>query len=479
MSSTTLPTSNPRKKLALLYWGIILVLIIGGAVYWLIFWRFKEWTNDCYVEGNQVYITPLHHGFVTSIHTDDTFLVKKGEVLVELDKTDFLIEFDRAKENLAQVVREVCQKFHQVFVYRSEIEVRKASLIRDAQDFEHRLGVLAESGVSLEDYEHAVARLRTSYFSLQTTETLYEQALSLVQNTSVMDHPLVAEAADKMRDAWVNLYRCTIYSPVEGLAAQRTIQVGMWIPSGTPLMSVIPLDQIWVNANFKETQLRHMRIGQRAKITADLYGKDVVFHGRIVGLPGVAGNAVSLLPPQNLSGNWIKIVQRLPCRVALDPEELKEHPLRIGLSCEATVDLSDPGDLVPNSTKGSPLYETPIFEGEEFGDRLFIDSIIAANMDPSLMKYSSIPLEIIPIERLELGSAIKEALLANRKSPLAPPLPQNMQKKETIAPEIVPDPGELILDGEEEQEIVERVSRMVQEILREESVENLTLTLPE
>jgi len=461
----------PRTKLSILYWGIVLALVIAAALYWLLSWQFKEWTNDCYVEGNQVYITPLHEGFVTSIHTDDTFLVKKGEPLVELDKTDFLIEFDHAKENLAQVVREVCQKFHQVFVFSSDIEGKKASLIKTAQDFEHRHGVIAASGVSLEDYEHAVAALRESYFALRTTETLYEQALALVQNTSVLDHPLVVAAADRMRDAWVKLYRCTIYAPVDGLAAQRTIQVGMWINSGTPLMSVIPLDQIWVNANFKETQLRHMRIGQRVKVTSDLYGKEVVFHGRIVGLPGVAGNAVSLLPPQNLSGNWIKIVQRLPVRVALEPEELKEHPLRIGLSCEATVDLTDSGPLVPTSTKGSPLYETNIFQEEETGDRLFIDAVIAANMDPNLRNYSTSPLESMPIERLELGRVIKEAILENRQEPLAPPLPRNMPE-EPVAPEIAP-----INDTEEEQEIVDRVSRMVEEILKEESAMNLELNL--
>ena len=454
--------------MALIYWAVIALLVIAGALYWLTSWQFREWTNDCYVEGNQVYITPLHHGFVTSIHTDDTFLVRKGQPLVELDKTDFLIEFDRAKENLAQVVREVCQKFHQVFIYQSGIEEKKATLIRDAQDFEHRLGVIAESAVSLEDYEHAVAALRSSYFALQTIETLYEQALSLVQNTSILNHPLVSAAADRMRQAWVNLYRCTIHSPVDGLAAQRTIQVGMWIDSGSLLMSVVPLDQIWVNANFKETQLRHMRIGQRVKVTSDLYGKGVVFHGRIVGLPGVAGNAVSLLPPQNLSGNWIKIVQRLPVRVALEPEELKEHPLRIGLSCEATVDLTDPGELVPVSSKGSPLYETPIFREEETGDRCFIDAVIANNLDPNLRTYSVCPLESVPLQRLELGDVIREAIIENRRSPLTPPL----LRKEAIAPEIAP-----LVDEEEEQAIVERVSQLVQEILKEESVMNLQLDL--
>jgi hypothetical protein len=198
-----------------------------------------------------------------------------------------------------------------------------------------------------------------------------------------------------------------------------------------------------------------------------------------VRVPGVAGNAVSLLPPQNLSGNWIKIVQRLPVRVALDPEELKEHPLRIGLSCEATVNLSDPGELVPTSTQGSPLYETPIFEIEEKGDRNFINSVIAANMDPTLKEYSTCPLLSISIEPLHLSSVIQEALLENRSSPLAPPLPPGMKTKEVLAPEIVPDPGEQILTVEDEEEVVKKVSQMVQEILRDEAVMNLQIHLAE
>jgi membrane fusion protein (multidrug efflux system) len=160
-------------------------------------------------------------------------------------------------------------------------------------------------------------------------------------------------------------------------------------------MSVIPLDQIWVNANFKETQLKRVRIGQKVKIHSDLYGWDVIFHGRVVGLPGAAGNAFSLLPPQNLSGNWIKIVQRLPVRVELDQEELKNHPLRIGLSMEATVNLRNQKGLrVPTTTKGSPLYETPIFEIEERGDKNLIEKIIRENMDPLIAQYEETPLQI-------------------------------------------------------------------------------------
>ena len=381
-----------KRKMLIWYLSVCLLVSIVAFVYWFILWRHREYTNDAYVEGNQVYITPLHSGFLTAIHTDDTFLVKQGQLLIELDETDAKIGLDRAKEHLANIVREVCQMIHAVFAYRSEIEMKKAEFIKTAQDYEHRENVIAEGGVSLEDFEHAIAGLRSSFFSLQMTEILYDKALAAVQNVSITGHPSVLAAADAVRDAWVKLYRCKIYSPVEGLAAQRTIQVGMWVESGTPLLSVIPLDQIWVNANYKETQMKRMRLGQQVKLTVDLYGDDVLFNGRIIGLPGGAGNAFSLLPPQNLSGNWIKIVQRLPVRVALDPDQLKQHPLRIGLSTEATTDTRDnQGLIVPTSTYGSPLYETPIFKKEEIGDQAFIKQIIEINIDPLLQDYLYTP----------------------------------------------------------------------------------------
>jgi membrane fusion protein (multidrug efflux system) len=390
----TTPPSR-RKKVVLIFLVVCGILGMAFGCLWFFYLRFIAYTDDAYVEGNQVYITPLKSGFITAIHSDDTYLVKKGQVLVDLDKTDATIALNQAKENLAQVVREVCQMFHQVFVYEADIEVKKAEYIKSAQDFEHRRDVIEEGGVSVEDFEHAIAALSSSYYSLQLTEFLYEKALSLVQGTSIKAHPLILEAADRVREAWVQLYRCRIYSPVEGLVAQRKIQVGMWTNAGQLLMSVIPLDQIWVNANYKETQLKHMRIGQPVKITSDLYGDEVVFHGTIAGLPGAAGNAFSLLPPQNLTGNWIKIVQRLPVRVSLDPAEIKRYPLRIGLSMEAIVDLRNrQGLLVPETTEGSPKYETSIFTVEEQGDEELICGIIAHNLDPTLSPFADNPLLI-------------------------------------------------------------------------------------
>jgi membrane fusion protein (multidrug efflux system) len=382
-----------RKKALLIFCTVVLGLGAAFFLVWVFYLRFIAYTDDAYVEGNQVYITPLHSGFITAIHSDDTYLVKEGQVLVDLDTTDAEIALSQAKDRLAQTVRDVCQLFHQVFIYEAEIQIRKAEYIKTAQDYEHRKAVIAEGGVSLEDFEHSIAFLSASFYALQMTELLYEKALAQVQGTSIREHPLVIQAADEVRFAFVQLHRCRIYSPVEGLVAQRKIQVGMWVDAGRPLMSVIPLDQIWVNTNYKETQLKKMRIGQKVKIWSDLYGTDIEFQGKIAGLPGAAGNAFSLLPPQNLSGNWIKIVQRLPVRVTLDPEALKTHPLRIGLSMHAIVDLRDTGGLlVPLTEEGSPTYQTPVYETEEQGDEEIISRIVEKNLDPALSDYADTPL---------------------------------------------------------------------------------------
>ena len=377
---------------------------------WFCWLRFIEYTDDAYVEGNLVYITPLHPGFVTTIHTDDTFLVTKGQPLVELDRRDAEIGLERAEETLAQTVREVCELFHQLSVYGAEIELKTAELIRDAQDYTHRAGVFQELGVSLEDYEHAIAALRAQYASLKMSGALYNKTLAAIQGTSIHNHPLVIAAKDAVRDAWVRLHRCTLYAPVTGLVAQRTIQVGMWAPSGQPLMSVIPLDQIWVNANYKETQMKHMRIGQKVDIRADLWGIEQVFHGRIVGLPGGAGNVFSLLPPQNLSGNWIKIVQRLPVRVALDPEEIRAHPLRVGLTCRAITHTDNRDGLqIPETSAGSPHYQTSIFLDEEFGEAEVVDKILAVNTDPDLSQYAKEPIHLASCS-IRLPTVFREAI---------------------------------------------------------------------
>jgi len=386
------PMKQKRNKQIFLYCSICLILLVVFLSYWFIVLRCSEYTNDAYVEGNMVYITPLRQGFITKIHTDDTFLVKKGQVLIDLDTTDSEINLHRSQEELAKAVREVCQSFHQVFIYQTEIDISQAELVRATQDYQHRQDVIKRGGVTIEDMEHAAAALEVNISALKKAKSLYEQALSIVQNTSIKSHPKVLAAADWVREAFVQLKRCRIYAPVEGLVAQRKAQVGMWVNPSKPIMSVIPLDQIWVNANYKETQLKHIRIGQKVKLTSDLYGSDIIYHGTIVGLPGAAGDAFSLLPPQNLTGNWIKIVQRVPVRIAIDANDLQKHPLRIGLSMESTVTISrDEGGLVPTTTN-APSYETSVYETEEVGVDELIHAIINANLDPKLEYYANHPL---------------------------------------------------------------------------------------
>ncbi|HHT0593172.1 TPA: efflux RND transporter periplasmic adaptor subunit [Legionella anisa] len=382
-----------KERSASFYFTVALVvLFIFFFLYWFFVWRNQVYTNNAYVQGNQVFIKSLRPGFVTGIYTDDSFLVKKGQLIVSLNETDSLIALEKAKENLAKTVRNVCQAFHDVFILAAEIKVKKAELLKAQQNLRHRSDVISVKGVSLEDYQNAQDELKARAASLKSTENNYQKMLAFVQGTSITKHPWVQAAAQEVRDAWVQLYRCKIYAPLDGLVAQRTIQVGMWLSPNDPLMSIIPLDQIWVDANYKETQLKKIRIGQDVKFTSDLYGSNVVFHGKIVGLPGGAGNVFSLLPPENLSGNWIKIVQRLPVRIALVSGELKKHPLRVGLSLEVTTDISDQnGLLVPTSTK-SPHYVTDIFQKEETGDEKLIADIIKSNLDPNLQAYANAPL---------------------------------------------------------------------------------------
>lgn len=378
------------KKTSLIYFSVILTLLVIGSAVWFVWFRPVKYTDDAYVQGNLITVTPLVNGFVTDIHTDDTFLVEKGQLIINLDEADAKLALDDARENLATTVRSVCQMFHQAAAYQADIEVRKAELIKTKQDYNHRIEVIEQGGVSLENLEHAEAALKAAYFMLRETESLYQKELAMIQGDTIPGNPLVQAALDKYLDAWISLYRCKIYAPQTGLIASRKAQVGMYFKAGDPLLSIIPLDQIWVNANYKETQMKDMRIGQRVHLTSDIYGSDVVYRGRIVGLPGGAGNAFSLLPPQNLSGNWIKIVQRLPVRVALDPDEVKAHPLRIGLTMTARTNITDrEGPLVPKTNTDAPTYATEIFTKEEDGARQAAEAIILKNLDPTLTYFKT------------------------------------------------------------------------------------------
>lgn len=346
--------------------------------YYLFYGRFYEYTDDAYVNGNQVMLTPQVAGIVTGITADDTDFVLQGRPLVYLDTTDAEIElqFQMAQLNLA--VREVIHLFELVEELKAELFLKEAIVIRAEQDFQHRAALVDEGGVSLEDFEHAVAELDVAWADLERTEHAYYSAVAQVRNTTVLTHPKVTTAQERLKKAFVDRKRCTLLSPVTGIVAQRNAQVGQQVRVGEPLLAVIPLNEMWVDANFKETQLSHMRIGQSVEVYSDLWGSGIPFHGTVVGIGAGTGSIFSVLPPQNATGNWIKIVQRIPVRIALLPEEIRRYPLRLGMSMETTVDVKEDRLLeIPRERPEEFLYYTDVFSSQEEGVEALIEQIMA------------------------------------------------------------------------------------------------------
>ena len=348
---------NPQKRRGRLI-ALAVVVLLGLAGYgfwWYSHARFFADTDDAYVASDLIQITNQVGGTVLSVTADDTQHVARGQLLVELDPADARVAVAEAEAELARSVRSVRSLFAQSQGLQAQIRERQVALETARANLKRRQAVAAEGGVSAEELQHArdevaqlSAALDVSRQSLHTTE-------AQIADTDVDNNPQVLAAAARLRDAALALRRTKIYAPVSGTVARRSIQVGTRIAAGTPLMAVVPLDAVWVDANFKEVQLSGMRVGQPVSLFSDLYGSDVVYHGKLVGLGAGSGAAFAVLPAQNASGNWIKIVQRVPVRIALDPTELAQHPLRVGLSMTAEVDLhDDSGSIVATQVRQQP-----------------------------------------------------------------------------------------------------------------------------
>jgi membrane fusion protein (multidrug efflux system) len=319
----------------------VLVAAVAYGVYYYRVARFYEDTDDAYVNGNVVQITPQVTGTVIAVNPDDTQTVKAGDPIVVLDAADARVALQQAEANLAQTVRHVRGLFVDDNEYRAQVAEREADLSRAQDDLRRRMTIAETGAVSLEEISHARDAVKTTQAALDAAQQQLASNRALTANTTIANHPNVQAAAAKVRDAYLANARNTLPAPVSGYVARRSVQVGQRVSPGNPLMAIVPLNAVWVDANFKEGQLRHIRIGQPAELTADVYGSSVVFHGKVVGFSAGTGSAFSLLPAQNATGNWIKVVQRLPVRIALDPQELEKHPLRIGLSMNVDVNVKE------------------------------------------------------------------------------------------------------------------------------------------
>jgi membrane fusion protein (multidrug efflux system) len=373
---------NPRKR-KLLMLGLLALVVLAGLgvyLYHLFYGRFHESTDDAYVNGNLVQITPQTTGTVISITADDGDFVQQGQALVRLDPSDTEVAMANAEANLAKTVRQVRGLYSNVDAYKAQVASRKVEVERARADFARRQNLAKGGAISQEELAHARDTLNAAQSALTNAQQQLDTNRALIDRTQIASHPDVKAAAAQLRQRFLEHARSTLVAPVSGYVAQRTVQVGSRVQPGTPLMAVVPLDQVWIDANFKETQLTDMRIGQPVEIEADLYGDDVQYRGTVESLGVGTGSAFSLLPAQNASGNWIKIVQRLPVRIHLEPDNLQKHPLRIGLSTTVNVDLhNQDGEVLAQKPLLQPRFSTDVYDKQLADADALIARIIQEN----------------------------------------------------------------------------------------------------
>ena len=389
------PARNPQRRKALTALATVVVL---GGLGWALYEYFSashyESTDNAYVQGNVIQITPQIGGTAMAIMADDTDFVKAGQTLVQLDPADAKVALDQSEAALAEAVRQVRTLYANNGTLAAQIALRDADVVkaqseisRASDDLNRRQSLIGNGAVSKEELNHSQTQLATAKSALAAANAgviaAREQLTSnqaLTEGTSIEQHPSVQMAAAKVREAYLATQRTALFAPVDGYVAKRTVQLGQRVAAGMPLMSIIPLGQVWVDANFKEVQLRTIRIGQPATLVADLYGKKVEYNGTVVGLGAGTGAAFSLLPAQNATGNWIKVVQRVPVRIALDAKQLQENPLLVGLSMVAEIDVSKrDGKTLADAPRAAALLQPQAYAAKGDAANDDVRRVITAN----------------------------------------------------------------------------------------------------
>ena len=368
-----------RRRKGFIIMGLVFaVAAIAYGAWWLLVARYYESTDDAYVAGNIVSVTSRENATVTALYADNTQAVTRGQLLIEMDTANAEVAMKAAEANLARAVRGVRGTFASADSYRAQLAQAQVTLAQAQSDYDRRKQAMG-GAVSGEELAHARDSVAAAQGAVNAARGGLAQAQSGIAGVDIDHNPDVLAAEAQLRAAALTLAHMRIVAPVDGVIAQRTVQVGQRVNAGVALMSVVPLANVWVDANFKEVQLADMRLGQPVAITTDIYGSRFTYHGHVLGLGAGTGAAFALLPAQNASGNWIKIVQRVPVRIALDAQELKDHPLRVGLSVSAQVDVHDQsGPLVSSATPATAMHGDTGDDTRAATDTL-IAQIVAAN----------------------------------------------------------------------------------------------------
>ena len=372
--------SQQRKKGLSIFILLLLLIAIASAAYWFFFIKGFEETEDAYVSGNQVMVSSQVAGNISKINVDNMDPVQAGDVLLELDDTNAKLSFEQAKSNLANAVRQISQLNYTVKQLKSAVRANEITLAQAQGNLNRRVQLVKDGAIDKESFQHAKEAVELAKANLTTSQNQLSANQALLLDGPLSEQPQIQSAVSNLKQAWLNLERTKIRSPIKGYVARRNAQVGQAVSVGGALMAVVTTEQMWLDANFKETQLTHMRIGQPVEIHFDLYGKDKTFNGKVVGIEMGTGSAFSLLPTQNATGNWIKVVQRVPVRIQLDPQQLAENPLRIGLSATVKVNVTDSqGETFRDQAPATTLYSTNVLQYDESVVNNLIESIIRDN----------------------------------------------------------------------------------------------------
>jgi membrane fusion protein (multidrug efflux system) len=373
-------TIASRRPLILL--ALAVLVIAAWVVYYLLIGRSHVSTDDAYVNGNLVRLTPQVAGTVIAINTDETQFVRRGEVLVQLDPRDSQVALAQAKANLGQTVRDVAQLFAEEKRDAAVVQTQRVQLAQANEDVERDHPLIAVHGVSQETLQHEQNTVRSAQAVLQQAEATLTSTRAAIAGTTPATHPRVLQAESALRTAWLAAARTKVVAPMSGYVVRRSVQLGQQVTPTNEMLAIVPVDTMWIDANFKENQLAGLRIGQPVRVSVDMYGSRVPYHGRVLGLTAGTGSALAVLPAQNATGNWIKIVQRLPVRIGLEPQELEAHPLFLGLSADIRVDVADQHGAALSRQPAWPAgLNTDAYADQDAGVDAAIDEILAANLD--------------------------------------------------------------------------------------------------
>ena len=367
-----------------------LILIVGVGIYYFAFELNQVSTTDAYVNGNMVRLTPQVSGTVIAIDTDNTQFVRRGQVLVQLDPHDNEVALEQAKASLGQTVRDVAQLFTQEARDAAAVAAAQTQFTQLTQDLDRDRPVFDVHGVSAETIVHDENAVHNARALLNQAQANLASTRAQIVGATPEDHPRVLQAEASLRTAWLAAARTKVVAPVSGYVVSRVVQLGQQVSATTEMLAIVPIDSVWIDANFKENELRDLRIGQPVDVKADIYGGHVRYHGKVLGLNAGTGSALAILPAQNASGNWIKIVQRLPVRIGLDPRELAAHPLFLGLSTAVHVDTHDlNGASLSEKPVWSAASDTAVYDDQMSGVEDEIRAIVAKNLGKGVATLSS------------------------------------------------------------------------------------------